>query len=664
MVQSLSLQDSTLNYNNQGGLLVFDPTITAATLGGLTGAQNLGLTNLSSGVINLTVGNNNASTTYSGGLIDAGLGGALTKAGSGTLTLTGTNNYAGATTINGGLLLLNTNGVIDTSAANIAAVSGVGLVVSGGALTATNSSNIGNPSAALRVTSGSATFLGGLSVASADNGAFISVTGGSLTATNLTLGRTGLNDSTQPTAGSTGDGLYINGGAVNILANLNLGTSGGANSSVNTRIDSGSLTVGGAVFIGLNNGARWSVVDVNGGSLTVTDVVTGISIGNAQVGNAELLIRAGTVNAGIIGLGYGTVADTVVLNQTGGSLYLGSGGIVQVSPNATASITLAGGLLGATTNWSCTNNIQLTGANYTIQTADTNGNPQNVYLGGTLSGAGALAKTGAGTLVLSNADTCVGATTISNGTLALVALGSLANTPQIAIASGATFDVSALGSYMFSGASPVQTLAGVSTSGAGAINAGGNTVTLASGAKALFQAAGGATPSVGKISVTGNLALNGNPITINVTGSSLGAGTNRLLDCTGTLSGTANATPVFTGLGLSSGASAAISTTTGSNGHVDLVVTGSSTLVPTQSPHITGFNMVNNNVAINGTNGQTGGTYYLLSSTNLALSLSQWTPVATNLVSTNGANGAFTFIGTNTVGSNGQRYYILSNTNN
>jgi hypothetical protein len=121
---------------------------------------------------------------------------------------------------------------------------------------------------------------------------------------------------------------------------------------------------------------------------------------------------------------------------------------------------------------------------------------------------------------------------------------------------------------------------------------------------------------------------------------------------------------VFTGLGLNPGATASIVTTPGSNGHVDLVVTGSM-LVPTVPPHIAGFNMVNTNLVLNGTNGQTGGTYYLLGSTNLALPLSQWTPVATNVVSTNGANGAFTFTGTNTVHSGvGQQYYILSNTNN
>jgi hypothetical protein len=88
-------------------------------------------------------------------------------------------------------------------------------------------------------------------------------------------------------------------------------------------------------------------------------------------------------------------------------------------------------------------------------------------------------------------------------------------------------------------------------------------------------------------------------------------------------------------------------------------------LVPTNTVTITQFGLVNGNVVISGTNGQSGGTYYLLAATNLTKPLSQWVAVATNRVNTNGVNGAFTFTGTNVASPGaGQQFYILSSTNN
>ena len=89
------------------------------------------------------------------------------------------------------------------------------------------------------------------------------------------------------------------------------------------------------------------------------------------------------------------------------------------------------------------------------------------------------------------------------------------------------------------------------------------------------------------------------------------------------------------------------------------------TIIPTDSAAITSFSITpDGNVVITGTNAQTTGIYYLLASTSMSLPLSLWTVVATNEVSTNGANGAFTFTGTNAVTPGGQQqFYILSNTN-
>ncbi|HEY2712786.1 MAG TPA: autotransporter-associated beta strand repeat-containing protein [Chthoniobacterales bacterium] len=78
------------------------PGVTIGSIEG-TGVAELGGNNL-------TVGSSNRSTTFSGVLQDGGqgggTGGSLTKIGSGTLTLAGSNTYTGATTVNGGTLLI------------------------------------------------------------------------------------------------------------------------------------------------------------------------------------------------------------------------------------------------------------------------------------------------------------------------------------------------------------------------------------------------------------------------------------------------------------------------------------------------------------------------------------------------------------------------------
>jgi hypothetical protein len=97
--------------------------------------------------------------------------------------------------------------------------------------------------------------------------------------------------------------------------------------------------------------------------------------------------------------------------------------------------------------------------------------------------------------------------------------------------------------------------------------------------------------------------------------------------------------------------------------YVTLTVTNSA-IIPTNKPGGTIFTIVGSNVVLTMTNGQTGGTYYLLGATNLATPFSQWLPVATNIIITNGPNNGFTFTGTNVVhAGTAQQFYILSNTN-
>ena len=79
-----ALSGSTFDTSG-GGTLSFG-TLTSAGFGGLQGSGNLALNNSRRGAVALSVGGNNASTTFSGGL--SGIG-SLTKIGDGMLTVTG-----------------------------------------------------------------------------------------------------------------------------------------------------------------------------------------------------------------------------------------------------------------------------------------------------------------------------------------------------------------------------------------------------------------------------------------------------------------------------------------------------------------------------------------------------------------------------------------------
>jgi hypothetical protein len=93
-------------------------------------------------------------------------------------------------------------------------------------------------------------------------------------------------------------------------------------------MDAGAINVGGTTTITLNNGARWSILDIAGGVFTSTDTTNaGIQIGGVYAAaEAELLIRAGTVNAYTVTLGDSIqTSGTDLLLLTNASLYLGAG---------------------------------------------------------------------------------------------------------------------------------------------------------------------------------------------------------------------------------------------------------------------------------------------------------------------------------------------------
>jgi uncharacterized repeat protein (TIGR03803 family) len=80
-------------------------------------------------------------------------------------------------------------------------------------------------------------------------------------------------------------------------------------------------------------------------------------------------------------------------------------------------------------------------------------------------------------------------------------------------------------------------------------------------------------------------------------------------------------------------------------------------VTPVTHPNLASVSLSGTNLVLNGINGVSGTTNYLLMGTNLAQPLSQWKPVVTNVL---GASGNFTIIATNAVDSKAAgRFYIL-----
>ncbi len=278
----------------------------------------------------LTVGNStNASGTYANTIRDGTGGGtlALTKAGAGTLTLTGTNTYTGGTRIDIGTLTLGhaTNTLADTGAVN----------VNGGALAlGANSDTVG----AVTLTSGSITGSTGVLT-----GSSYGVQSGSISAKLGGLGI--LTKSTGGIVTLTGANTYT--GATNVDAGTLV---------VNGNISTSSLTT---VAIGATLGGSGTV-----GKATINGT---LAVGNSpgQMNFTDTLNLAGTTIMEIDGnLGAGVTGGHDFINLTGA----GAAGVLTYGGTMTLDIGVLFGLGSYT--WNLFDMASKTGAFTSITLAD------------------------------------------------------------------------------------------------------------------------------------------------------------------------------------------------------------------------------------------------------------------------------------------------------
>jgi autotransporter-associated beta strand protein len=177
-----------------------------------------------------------------------------------------------------------------------------------------------------------------------------------------------------------------------------------------------------------------------------------------------------------------------------------------------------------------------------------------------------LGGAGTGTLTLSGVNTYSGDTTISSGKLALSGTGSIANSPNIVLVGGSTFDVSTLTTSLTLASGQGLKASGTTTTGTIA-TAAGKGLTTAANSPLQFTAFNGTTAPL-TISGAGTVTLaSGNPVTVTVSngGTPLGAGAYTLIakGASGTVAGTAPTSLTVNGDGLASGAIASLQITGG-----------------------------------------------------------------------------------------------------
>lgn len=393
------------------------------------------------GTASASFDSNGFNHALAGGVLPAdGATGGLVKKGLGTLVLTGASAYTGTTTVEAGVLEFATGAENSIGGAYNTAATGGKLVVSGGTLTAAADSFIASGSGGLLISAGTATYNAGLLATSnsASNYSII-VNGGTLNAGFIRMGRGVPTIGALPAAGTTTSGFYMTGGTANVTGGFSVGYSNSAvNSSASARLDGGTLTVGGRVEIALAGQNRWSVLDVNGGTFVSTDTVAGVEIGGTlATENAAFLVRAGTATVERLLLQQAAASTTSsVLNVTGGSLYVGSGGIVGNTNGGAGvlSATFGAATLGGTADW--TSLLPLSVAGTTIRAADAESAPHNIALAGAVSGTD-LTKTGGGILTLAGTNSYTGLTAVAAGTLRVDGDSSAA-TGAVTVAVGAT----------------------------------------------------------------------------------------------------------------------------------------------------------------------------------------------------------------------------------
>lgn len=598
------------------------------------------------GDLTIQVGGGNATVgtvTLSGAI--SGSGG-LTKTSTGTLILGSANSYTGNTVVSAGILQLGNAGAIPSGASagnvtvngtlslqdlNVAinGLNGSGTVRKDAGAASTRTLTIGNNNASGSFSGVLTDTSGTLNVVKTGNGTQIFSGNNSYDGTNAILAgvlKAQHNNALGTVVGNTtvagGASLQIDGSSLNVGENLILnGDGGGAGALVNLvnnnnasgtitfasagRInsDAGTFTLSGATMSG-----DFAKTFGGAGNITVSNIISGASAPLTYDGSGTLTLSGAntyggttTVKSGTLAVGanapsgsagaLGNASSAVLVGDTSGSgsAALLANGAFTIGRN----VTIQSGSSGtATVGGSGANNSIFSGdivANKNVQlTAATGG---QATFSGTISGNHGITKVGAGTVVLSHANTFTGGVTINSGVLRLDNAGALNSTTPNAVAmNGGTLrlngnsvtvaGLSGSAGTVENGGSGLQTLtvnkASGSDSFAGVIqNGGSGTLALDKTGAGEMILSGANTYTGGTTLTAGTLTLGANEVLADSGAFKFAGGVlnaNNRTETFGALSLTADSTLSLVGDGLVNG-TLTFSTTAGSATGI-LTITG------------------------------------------------------------------------------------------
>ena len=505
--------------------------------------------------------------------------GTLSKAGSGTLILSGSNSYTGGTTITGGTLQLGNGGASGSIAGNVTndgtfainrsdtfafggVISGTGsfaqigpgttiltaantysggTVINSGMLAVTADANLGAATGGLSFGGGTLQFLSGFTTNRAvtlnagggtfdtngNNATLAGTISGSGPLTKIGAGVLTLSGSSTYSGATSVNAGTLQAGAANAFApgsaftvasgamlNLN-----GFNQTIGSLAGAGSVTLGSATLTtGTDNTST-----TFSGTISGSGGLTKIGSGALTLSGANTYSGGTTITAGSLQLGNGGASGSIVGNVTNngtfavnrsdtftfGGVTSGSGAFQQNGAGTTI-LTAANTYTGGTTITGGTLQLGNGGAGGSIVGNVTNSstfaiNRSDMFtFGGVISGSGALQQNGAGTTILTAANTYTGGTTINAGTLQLGNGGTSGSIAGDLVNNGA-FAINRSDVFAFGG--------------------------VISGSGAFQQNGVGTTTLTGNNTYTGGTALNAGTLAV---GSNTALGTGALAFASGT----------------------------------------------------------------------------------------------------------------------------------